>query len=101
MLEFQVLIFKDLESSINFLGTVLMGSTASTYTVRGTCTCTYRCACMWLPEDSYVVDYMYLTDNFFLKLKLPEQVWDGQHTKTKEVHSKKQVNVFLAEQLKW
>ena len=39
---------------------------------------------------------------FFLNIdQLPEQMCDSQHTKTKEIHSKKQVNVFLAEKLKW
>lgn len=38
--------------------------------------------------------------HFFNTEQLPEQMCDSQHTKTKEIHSKKQVNVFLAKKLK-
>lgn len=38
-----------------------------------------------------------MTDTLYM---LPEQVCHSQNTKTKEIQSKKQVNVFLAEQLK-
>ena len=41
-----------------------------------------------------------LANIFFNIDQLPEQMRDSQHTKTKEIHSKKQVNVFLAKKLK-